>query len=104
MEDLTLANKYNESDSHMLGAKTFVPSLVKYENYTQFMSDVGFKTISVRNMSADWKIFTEERLQNLKLNRESYIKSHGVKGYEIIEDFYITAFSSFDQEITVALG
>ena len=47
----------------------------------------------------DWKIFTKERLENLKSNKESYIKSHGIKGYEIIEDFYITAFSSFDKEI-----
>lgn len=99
VEDLTLGSKYNESDNNMLEQKLFANSLVQYENYTQFMSDAGFKTISVRNMSADWKIFTEERLQNLKLNRESYIKSHGVKGYEIIEDFYITAFSSFDLEI-----
>ena len=83
----------------MLEQKLFANSLVQYKNYTQFMSDAGFKTISVRNMSADWKIFTEERLKNLKLNRESYIKSHGVKGYENIEDFYITVCSSFDLEI-----
>ena len=83
----------------MLEEKLFANSLVQPKNYSQFMSDAGFKAISVTDMSADWRIFTKERLENLKVNRESYIKSHGIKGYEIIEDFYITAFSSFDKEI-----
>ena len=99
IEDLTLGSKHSESDNHMLEEKLFANSLVQHKNYSQFMSDAGFKAISVKDMSADWRIFTKERLENLKLNRESYIKSHGIKGYEIIEDFYITAFSSFDKEI-----
>ena len=55
--------------------------------------------MSEKDMSIDWKNFTRERLENLRLNKESYIKTHGSEGYEIIEDFYNTAYTSFEKEV-----
>jgi len=99
IEDLTLGSNHTDRENQMLENKLFANSLVHYSNYLQIMTEAGFSIMSEKDMSIDWKNFTRERLENLRLNKESYIKTHGSEGYEIIEDFYNTAYTSFEKEV-----
>jgi cyclopropane fatty-acyl-phospholipid synthase-like methyltransferase len=99
IEDLTLGKSYTSDDDTMLDKKLFANSMLHYQDYAQSMSDIGFKLSLIEDMSLDWKNFTQERHKILLKNKKSYIEIHGTEGYGLIEDFYNTAYTSFDREI-----
>ena len=66
----------------------FPNSLVPWDDYRSSLEDAGLKVEHLMDMTADWTVFTAERLDAFRGNRAAYEAVHGADGYAVIETFY----------------
>ena len=87
-EDLYLIAAPDDDEKADFNRHLFPNSLVPKDAYLSTLDDAGFDITQLDDMTDDWAAFTHDRLAVFRDNRDRYIATHGVAGYETIELFY----------------
>lgn len=96
VEDLYKLGDFTPAEQQDLDVMLFANTLPTRAEYIAELEAAGLTGIDFRDMTADWKAFTTNRLAAFRTNRERHVRVYGSDAYHALEEFYATMVRMFD--------
>ena len=95
VEDLCALRSFDDPEWEELASALSASYLPTPERYRRDFADAGFEVVSVDDMTADWTVFTGERLDAYRTEEERHLRVHGQEVFETMCGFYETMVRLF---------
>jgi cyclopropane fatty-acyl-phospholipid synthase-like methyltransferase len=90
LEDFTKLREPAPTQWEALRVKVQCPYLPSPDEYVEQLVQAGFVDVHLRDVSAAWTLFTDERLAAFRMARERNVRVHGAAVVDGLDDFYAT--------------
>ncbi|CAF2035606.1 unnamed protein product [Rotaria magnacalcarata] len=94
-EDFIRIGTINFEESQILEHDVYCKYLPTIDEYKSVLIEGNFQIIKIIDLTDDWKIFTNERLEQFRENKEKLFKIHGEDIYNRLEYFYASIAKLF---------
>ncbi|CAF4810576.1 unnamed protein product [Rotaria socialis] len=94
-EDFIRIGTINFEESQILEHDVYCKYLPTIDEYKSVLIEGKFQIIKIIDLTDDWKIFTNERLEQFHKNKEKLLKIHGEDIYNRLEYFYASIAKLF---------
>jgi cyclopropane fatty-acyl-phospholipid synthase-like methyltransferase len=94
-EDFVRRRKATAAEAHSLATKVQCLYLPSAEEYRQQLEAAGFGNVRLIDVTAEWTVYTAERLAAYRAAGPRNIALHGKEAVEDLEDFFATVAGLF---------
>ncbi|CAF0870934.1 unnamed protein product [Rotaria sp. Silwood1] len=94
-EDFIRIGNVTYDESIILEHDLYCKYLPTIDEYKSVLIQENFQIIKVVDLSDDWRIFTSERLEKFRQNKDDLLKIHGEDIYNRLEYFYASVAKLF---------
>ncbi|CAF1085802.1 unnamed protein product [Rotaria sordida] len=95
LEDFIRIGNINNEESQILEHDIYCKYLPTIDEYKSLLIQGKFQIIKIVDLSDDWRIFTSERLEKFRQNKDDLLKIHGEDIYNRLEYFYASVSKLF---------
>jgi cyclopropane fatty-acyl-phospholipid synthase-like methyltransferase len=85
-----LPTPLTEEEKQRLSKDVFCPYVPNLETYRKQVESSGLKIVEVVDLTEDWKLYTQDRVEKFKSHKESFVNLHGEEIYKSLLYFYQT--------------
>jgi SAM-dependent methyltransferase len=96
VEDLYKIGDFTPAEQQDLDVMLFANTLPTRDGYIAELHGAGFRDIDFKDMTEDWKVFTNNRLDAFRASRERHVRVYGIAAYDALEEFYATMVRMFE--------
>jgi cyclopropane fatty-acyl-phospholipid synthase-like methyltransferase len=103
IEDFARHRAPTGEEADMLALKVQCPAIPEPAEYARDLREAGFPDVRMRDVTDEWRPFTETRLAQFRAARDRNVAVHGVAIVEGLDDFYATVAGLFGSGLIAGL-